>query len=671
MRCLFALLFLGSSLSLLRADGPKDNLPENVRRVPPPGVKVPEQDGAELTRGLQQLRQALDTLDKLTDAKTPALLPDVEIYYKAVHDALAYDEFFNVKEIATAKNLLKIGQERAGDLMEGKHPWTSQTGLVVRGYRSKIDGSVQPYGLVIPKGFDFKSKIRLDFWCHGRGETLSELNFINSSQSSPGQFASDKAIVLNLYGRYCCANKLAGEVDCFEALEDVKKHYPIDENRLMMRGFSMGGAAAWHFAAHYPGLWCAAAPGAGFSETPDFLRVFQKEDVSTAPWWEKKLWHMYDCTDYALNIFNLPTVAYSGEVDSQKQAADIMAKAMKNEGLELVHLIGPKTGHGYEKGAKAELIERIDKIAERGRNPVPEKIKFVTYTLRYNQCFWVKIMGLKQHWERAQVDTEIAGKDALKIATKNVTRLALDVPADSSPFAPGKKVAVEIDGQKLEVSVPAAGAFHADLERSGEGWADVTGTARSVSNLVKKPGSQGPIDDAFLDSFVMVRPTGTPLNEMTGKWCDAEMKHAVKHWRQQFRGEAPVKDDKEVSVNDFKNKNLVLWGDPSSNLVLKDIADKLPIVWKDGKIVVGADSFDGSTHVPLLIYPNPLNPKKYVVLNSGFTFREYDYLNNARQVPKLPDFAIVDVTTPPNARYPGKIALAGFFGEKWELPAKK
>ena len=35
-------------------------------------------------------------------------------------------------------------------LAAGKAPWTTATGLVVRGYRSKIDGSVQPYGLVVP-----------------------------------------------------------------------------------------------------------------------------------------------------------------------------------------------------------------------------------------------------------------------------------------------------------------------------------------------------------------------------------------------------------------------------------------------------------------------------------------------------------------------------------------
>ena len=71
-----------------------------------------------------------------------------------------------------------------------------------------------------------------------------------------------------------------------------------------------------------------------------------------------------------------------------------------------------------------------------------------------------------------------------------------------------------------------------------------------------------------------------------------------------------------------------------------------------------------------MIYPNPLNPNRYVVLNSGFTFREYDYLNNARQTPKLPDMAMIDISVPPNSRAPGRVAAAGFFDEWWKLPAR-
>src|SRR6185295_1215433 len=158
--------------------------------------------------------------------------------------------------------LLRIGQERAEALLAGKAPWARATGLVVRGYRSRIDDSIQPYGLVVPPNWspDSQRKWRLDAWFHGRNETLSEVNFLVERQSRPGEFTPADTIVLHLYGRYCNANKLAGEIDLFEALDAVKRQYQIDANRIVIRGFSMGGAAAWQFGAHYAGLWAATAP---------------------------------------------------------------------------------------------------------------------------------------------------------------------------------------------------------------------------------------------------------------------------------------------------------------------------------------------------------------------------------------------------------------------------
>jgi hypothetical protein len=145
------------------------------------------------------------------------------------------------------------------------------------------------------------------------------------------------------------------------------------------------------------------------------------------------------------------------------------------------------------------------------------------------------------------------------------------------------------------------------------------------------------------------------------------MDRAIEHWRRHFRGMARVKDDTAVTDADIASANLILWGDSESNAVLKRIAEKLPIGWRGDKVVVGDRSFPAADHAPIAIYPNPLNPDRYVVLNSGFTFRDYDYLNNARQVPKLPDWAIVDLNTPPDSRYPGKVVAADFFGEHWEV----
>ncbi len=38
-------------------------------------------------------------------------------------------------------------------------------------------------------------------------------------------------------------------------------------------------------------------------------------------------------------------------------------------------------------------------------------------------------------------------------------------------------------------------------------------------------------------------------------------------------------------------------------------------------------------NAPVLIYPNPLNPSRYVVINSGFTFPQNAGLSNAQQTP--------------------------------------
>ncbi len=632
-----------------------------VKPVPPPGIPVPAADRADLEAGLERLGQSIR---KILDNP---LAPDVQIFHNAVRYGLQYDEFFKPADIAHAKDLLRQGQERADALLHGSAPWTTATGLVVRGYVSKIDRSAQPYGLVVPASYapNVPHRWRLDTWFHGRGETLSEVNFLYDRERNPGEFTPPHTIVLHLYGRYCNASKLAGEVDFFEALEAVKRQYPIDENRILIRGFSMGGASAWHFGAHYAGLWAAVAPGAGFSETPEFLKVWQKETLKPTPW-EIKLWHLYDATDYAVNFYNTALVAYSGEIDGQKQAADIMAKAMDAEGMRMTHIIGPGTAHKYHPDAKVTIAGLLDSIAVRGRDPYPRKVRFTTWTLAYNRMKWVRVDGLGRHWERARLDAEVVDDHTVDVKSSNVTAFTLEMGVGGCPLDDTRKPVVNIDGQRVIAAVPESDkSWTAHFAKSGGKW--IVGDAAAEAGLHKRHGLQGPVDDAFLDSFIFVRPTGTPLAPGVAGWVSAEQAHAIKEWRSQFRGDAQVRDDTAIGDAEIASSNLVLWGDPGSNKVLARIADKLPVRWTADAIVAGKQRWPASTHAPILIYPNPLNPKKYVVLNSGFTFREYDYLNNARQVPKLPDYAIVDTTTAPNDRYPGKIVTAGFFSENWEL----
>lgn len=61
------------------------------------------------------------------------------------------------------------------------------------------------------------------------------------------------------------------------------------------------------------------------------------------------------------------------------------------------------------------------------------------------------------------------------------------------------------------------------------------------------------------------------------------------------------------------------------------------------------------------------SPRRYIVINSGPTFREAHDKTNSQQNPKLPDWAVIDLTQDPDATAPGRIAAAGFFNEEWEL----
>jgi hypothetical protein len=223
---------------------------------------------------------------------------------------------------------------------------------------------------------------------------------------------------------------------------------------------------------------------------------------------------------------------------------------------------------------------------------------------------------------------------------------------------------LHILGHKIPVGTDRS--VHAEFHLDGDKW-KLGPAPIEKGSLVKRHDLQGPIDDAFMDSFIVVRPTGTAKHEAVQKWTTSELQHTVEQWRKQFRGDAIVKNDSVISEKDIASSNLVLFGDPTSNSILAKIIDKLPIGWTDDIVRVGKQTFDAAHHAPVMIFPNPLNTERYVVLNSGFTYREFAYLNNARQVPKLPDWAVVDLRTPPDSLWPGKIVAADFFDESWDL----
>ena len=134
-------------------------------------------------------------------------------------------------------------------------------------------------------------------------------------------------------------------------------------------------------------------------------------------------------------------------------------------------------------------------------------------------------------------------------------------------------------------------------------------------------------------------------------------------WGRFFRGHPFVKDDKDVTEADFAKYHVVLFGDPGSNKWIAKMNGKLPVKWTKETVTMSGQTFPSSENYPALIYPNPLNPSKYVVLNTGLTIEDRGY-NGDYGTPLWGDYAIVKVKA--GAEVP-EMVTAGLFDEKWKF----
>src|SRR4051794_19893736 len=103
-RSLAILLTLALFACRASADGAADNLPEKVRRVPPPGIKISDADRAALADGIAALAADVRRVRaEVKDPKLAARWPDVQIYVNAVQYALDLDQIYKPAEIEQAK----------------------------------------------------------------------------------------------------------------------------------------------------------------------------------------------------------------------------------------------------------------------------------------------------------------------------------------------------------------------------------------------------------------------------------------------------------------------------------------------------------------------------------------------------------------------------------------
>ncbi len=584
---------------------------------------------------------------------------------------MRYDATFARPDRKLLGSALERCRGRVAALEAGKAPWAAKKGKVVRGFVSAVDGSVQPYAIVVPKEYDPSRPMRLDVVLHGssRPTGMSELRFLGrfDEGDNPGRDAPDRDYIeLHPLGRVENGYRWAGETDVFEAIEAACRNYAVDRDRMVLRGMSMGASGTWHMGLKHPDRFVALGPYCGYVDTHEFSRTPQPNFVAVGPLppHQEKMLHMLDSVGHAANAGMVPAVACMGEKDPFFGAHEIMGRAMAKEGLAMVNLISPGTGHVLDPVTHREQMRRIGELAKEGLAHAPNHIRFVTWTLKYSRCHWLEVLGLGEHYAKAELEGRFDGKGQVEFGEpKNVAHFAI-LP----PIAEAVKT-VRVGGASIPVPEHRGGPVRPGivLGRRGGRWAYLA----ELDGLVlegKRPGLQGPIDDAFTAPFLCVRGTGAAWNPGVQAWADASLKRFSDEWSRYFRGDLPVKDDTAVTEEDVRRFNLILFGDPGSNAWIARVLPRLPVRWTREECAIGDTRVTAARHAPALIQPNPLAEGRYVVLNSGHTFHEKELATlNYLLFPRLGDWAIIKVPDDPSRPASEVVVRSGFFDEGWGL----
>jgi pimeloyl-ACP methyl ester carboxylesterase len=643
---------------------------------------------------LAQLNAAIADL-KASNADDD-LVVDAEAYAWVVNNVVRVPGAFIEKTyVNRCMSVLADGLRRAQQIKDGKGEWPKMTGSLHRGYRSVVDGTAQPYQITIPASYDPSKPTPLYVYLHGRSQFDPDMGLgevggsdqarvgggrarnapasmpneptVGGEAIPPGEAGGvgggggggggrENYIRVNAFGRANNSYRWAGETDIYEVIASVSKRYNIDPDRIILAGFSLGGAGSWQIGLHHPDMFCGLEVDAGVignRHNLDGLTPAQKAAQST-----------YGIMiDHALNVWNVPLVAYAGANDAQLLSSTNIRQQLTAEGytidqlstyvgkgrdINALFLATPRQGHSHATGETLRLINEFNAANFKRGRVVPDHIKFITYTTRYNTDYWITVDGLIQHYNRAKVDAQRdAAKSSYTIQTANVSSLVLsDMSAATS---------ITIDGDALTVTPSAT----IRLALSGGHWQ----VAAAPAGLRKQHGLQGPINDAFMDAFLCVSPSGQGFSPAADERAAQEMDRFAKMFTREYLGEARTKADSAITAEDIANNNLVLFGDPASNSIIARIADQLPIKWTRDSIVVADKTYSASDHVPVLIYPNPLNPRRYVVINTGLVS------GNFNSSAAYGDYAVLKLTKPDSGPVTTQITDGGAFDESWQLPA--
>ena len=385
-------------------------------------------------------------------------------------------------------------------------------------YRSQADDTDQPFRLFLPGAYNGITPLPLLIVLHGSSGTQDTYFDQESYGSGLYKRLADEqnVMVLSPHAYGLTEYHGIGELDVLCVFDCVRRLVPVDEERVVLTGLSMGGTGTSFLCCRYPHLFAGGAPiGSCY------------EDLALIP-----------------NLRHVPMYYIQGADDWPiygKEGPIPISRRLEELGYDVTFWVVPDTPHNAVIPTATEVFDWADKQ----RIPRhPESVTYNTYLPIHGRAYWTEIRQIETPGPPAKLHADVVDDNRIVIRTRNTTQMGLY--PDSPLFDLAAPISVVVNDSSLPEVVCNADE-EIRITQSPDGWSIETGPRQMRPLTAYRTHRIGSVQKA---------PTQNDYPESTmGNWMADAMRHATGadigiYNRKHYRG-IPVIDGQELYMIDL------------------------------------------------------------------------------------------------------------------------
>jgi pimeloyl-ACP methyl ester carboxylesterase len=527
-------------------------------------------------------------------------------------------------------------------------------GFLRLAYRDPVDGSAQFCRAYLPAGYDPSKEWPMVIYLHGYHAPNPEyFRWWQVDKRHPdiaAEFTNGEGVIyLEPHGRGNANYLRIGERDVLKTIELATKTFSVDKDRIYLTGESMGGWGTWNIASRHPEVFAAIAPICGGVDYHSQLS--QSELVKLSPL-DRFIQERSSSIAMAESLLDLPIWVWHGAMDAVVPVdwSRYLVRTLQRWGYNVRYSEVP--GRGHE--SLNQLEDVIEWFLRNRRKPAPNQVRIRSAELRNASAYWVRVEQQENPLDFMLVDAEVVGINRIRLDSSNVLQMTLSPPREL--IDPEEPVEVVWNGIRHKVVLGASRSV------------TLTSTFYKRARLCKSPELPGSLADFINTPFAIVVGTVSDNPRMV-EACLNQGKSVVKFWKVWQNQPPRLFKDTELTGKDATAYSLLLIGGPEANRVTAQISKTVPLKIEGDQIIIDDKSFLAPESAVQIIYPNPLNSKRYVLVTAATSAEGMSLANPLSKDQEIWDFIVYRRKKLSRRQGPlsKEVLLSGIFDYRWRL----